>query len=41
MSKYRRAVDLKLEVHPFSMEDMLVDPSLFFSEIQKKGIPIV
>ncbi|MCD4720417.1 MAG: nucleotidyltransferase domain-containing protein [Desulfobacula sp.] len=41
ISKYRRAIDLKLEVHPFSMDDILVDPSLFFSEIQNKGIPII
>jgi predicted nucleotidyltransferase len=41
ISKYRRSVDLKLEVHPFSMDDILVDPSLFFKEIKNKGIQIV
>ena len=41
ISKHRRAIDLKLEVHPFSMNDILVDPSLFFTEIKNKGIQIV
>ena len=41
ISKYRRAIDLKLEVHPFSMDDILVDPSLFFLEVQNKGISII
>lgn len=41
ISKYRRAVDLKLEVHPFSRDDTLVDPSLFFTEIKNEGIKIV
>ena len=41
ISKYRRSVDLKLEVHPFSMDDILFDPSLFFTEIKNKGIRIV
>ena len=41
ISKYRRAVDLKLEVHPFSMDDILVDPSLFLLEVQNNGISII
>lgn len=41
ISKYRRTIDLRLEVHPFSMDDILVDPSLFFTEIQNKGIQII
>ena len=41
ISKYRRSVDLKLEVHPFSMEDTLVDPPLFFTEIKNEGIQII
>ena len=30
VSKFRRAIDLKIEVHPFSLEDILNDPPLFF-----------
>ena len=41
ISKYRRAVDLKLEVHPFSIDDTLTDPSLFFTEIKNEGIKII
>ena len=41
ISKHRRSIDLKLEVHPFSMDDILVDPPLFFTEIKNKGIQIV
>ena len=40
ISKYRRAVDLKLEVHSFSIEETSNDPTLFFSEIKSKGIKI-
>jgi len=41
ISKHRRSIDLKLEVHTFSKDDILVDPSLFFTEIKNKGIQIV
>lgn len=41
ISKYRQSVDLQLEVHPFSRDEILVDPSLFFNEIKKKGIKII
>ncbi len=41
LSKYRRTIDLKLEVHPFSMEDILVDTPLFFTEIKNEGIRII
>lgn len=41
ISKYRRSVDLKLEVHTFPMDDTLVDPSLFFTEIKNEGIKII
>jgi predicted nucleotidyltransferase len=41
ISKYRRIIDLKLEVHPFSMNDILIDPSLFFTEIEEKGIQFI
>ena len=40
ISKFRRSVDLKLEIHPFSLNDILDDPPLFFLEIKSKGIPI-
>ena len=41
ISKYRRSIDLKLEVHPFSMDDILVDTPLFFTEIRNEGIRII
>ncbi|VEN74051.1 conserved hypothetical protein [Candidatus Desulfarcum epimagneticum] len=41
VSKYRRAVDLRLEAHPFSLNDALKNPSLFFTEIKNKGIQII
>ena len=40
ISKFRRAVDLKLEVHTFSLSGILENPPLFFLEIKSKGIPI-
>jgi len=40
ISKFRRAVDLRLEVHPFSLNDILQDPPLFFTDIKNKGIQI-
>ena len=40
VSKFRRAVDLRLEVHPFSLNDILDDPPLFFADIKNKGIRI-
>lgn len=40
ISKFRRAVDLKLEVHTFSLNDILDNPPPFFLEIKSKGIPI-
>ena len=40
ISKFRRAIDLKLEVHPFSLKDILNDPPLFFVDIKSKGIRI-
>ncbi|OGR13186.1 MAG: hypothetical protein A2097_14545 [Desulfobacula sp. GWF2_41_7] len=41
ISKYRRSIDLKLEVHPFSMDDILVDAPLFFIQIRNEGIRII
>lgn len=40
ISKFRRAIDLKIEVHPFSLNDILNDPPLFFVDIKTKGIRI-
>ncbi len=40
ISKFRRAIDLKLEIHPFSLKDILTDPPLFFVDIKSKGIRI-
>jgi predicted nucleotidyltransferase len=41
ISKYRRSIDLRLEVHPFSMDDILVDTPVFFTKIKNEGIRIV
>ena len=40
ISRFRRAIDLKLEVHSFSLKDILNDPPLFFVDIKSKGIRI-
>ncbi len=40
ISKFRRAIDLRLEVHPFSLNDILHDPPLFFADIKNKGVQI-
>jgi uncharacterized protein len=40
VSKFRRAIDLRLEVHPFSLNDILNDPPLFFTDIKNKGIRV-
>ena len=40
VSKYRRKIDLRLEIHPFSLKDIDVDPPLFFKSIKNKGIRI-
>ena len=40
ISKYRRAIDLRLEIHPFSLKDINVDPPLFFMNIKDKGVRI-
>ncbi len=41
ISKFRRAIDLKLEVHPFSKDDILIDTPVFFTQIKNEGIRIV
>ena len=40
ISKFRRAIDLKIEVHPFSMQEVLNDPPLFYIDIKSEGIPV-
>lgn len=40
ISKFRRAVDLRLEVHPFSLNDILHNPPLFFVDIKNKGVRV-
>jgi hypothetical protein len=40
ISKFRRAVDLRLEVHPFSLNDILHNPPLFFVDIKKEGVRV-
>jgi len=40
ISKFRRAIDLKLEVHSFSLKDILNDPPIFFVDIKTRGIRI-
>ncbi len=40
ISKWRRKVDLRLEIHPFSLAEIETDPSLFFTKIQNDGLRI-
>jgi uncharacterized protein len=40
ISKYRRKVDLRLEIHPFSLMEIESDPPAFFQHIQKEGIRV-
>jgi hypothetical protein len=40
ISKYRRMVDLRLEIHPFSLNEIQSDPPAFFEIIQKEGIRV-
>lgn len=38
ISKYRREIDLRFEIHPFSLKDIEADPPLFFAKIKKEGV---
>jgi len=38
ISRYRREVDLRLEIHPFSFNEIKKSPPLFFNKIKKEGI---
>jgi len=41
VSKYRRAIDLCLEIHPFSFDDININPPSFFLDIRNKGIRLI
>jgi len=40
ISKHRRKVDLRLEIHPFSKQEVEQDPPQFFLKIKQEGICI-
>lgn len=40
ISRYRRKVDLRLEIHPFSFNEVRTDPPQFFMKIKNTGIRI-
>jgi HEPN domain-containing protein/predicted nucleotidyltransferase len=40
ISKYRQKVDLRLEVHPFSQNEIETDPPLFYRSIKSQGIRV-
>lgn len=40
ISKHRREIDLRLEVHPFSLEEIATDPPQFYLHIKNIGIKI-
>lgn len=40
ISKYRRKVDLRLEIHPFSRQEVEQDPPQFFLKIKQDGLLI-
>jgi hypothetical protein len=40
ISKYRRSIDLRLEIHPFSLDDVTKDPPSFLLDTRKKGVRI-
>ena len=40
ISKHRRKIDLRLEIHPFSLQEVETEPPLFFLKIKKDGIRI-
>ncbi len=41
ISKYRRAIDLCLEIHPFSFDDININPPSFFLDIRNKGFRLI
>ncbi len=40
ISKYRIKVDLRLEIHPFSRQEVEQDPPQFFLKIKQEGLLI-
>ncbi|WP_435549903.1 nucleotidyltransferase domain-containing protein [Desulfobacterium sp. N47] len=40
ISKHRRKVDLRLEIHPFSLNEIETDPPQFFIKIKREGLRI-
>ncbi len=40
ISKYRRKVDLRFEIHPFSRQEVEQDPPQFFLKIKQDGLLI-
>ena len=40
ISKYRRKIDLRLEIHPFSRQEVEQDPPQFFLKIKRDGLPV-
>ncbi|MFH2124349.1 MAG: nucleotidyltransferase domain-containing protein [Pseudomonadota bacterium] len=40
ISKWRRQVDLHLEIHPFALAEIETDPPLFFTKIRRDGLRI-
>ncbi len=40
ISKHRRNIDLRLEIHPFSLREVEQDPSHFFQKIKREGLRI-
>ena len=40
VSKHRRKIDLRLEIHPFSLQEVETEPPFFFLKIKKDGIKI-
>jgi len=40
ISKYRRKIDLRLEIHPFSLCEVETEPSYFFRKIKREGMRI-
>jgi uncharacterized protein len=41
ISKHRRKIDLRLEVHPFSKKDVESDPPQFFLKIRREGVSLL
>ena len=40
ISRHRRKIDLRLEIHPFSLDEILKDPPYFYLKIKKHGMRI-